>query len=302
MKIKSKQISNLDGDNVTSNYTPTNYTTTGNTLDDHFIGLNSKLGSVPALDGTNTFTGATTFVSTLTATSFVDFSSASSFTAPFAGIDYTTSDSNVVNRTYLNNLIASRLLEKNNNLSELTATASTARTNLGLGTASTYAIGTTNNTIPVLSANGLPAVSGVNLTALGSIDTLSDVVISSPTNTQVLTYNGTNWVNSAPSGSSRPRIINISGTGTNTPIAILSTDIEVIYYVANSGLMTIDLTNISATSNSGLKLTFKHLTGSIATIKPKAGETIDGNSLGIDLIQQYSSITIISNNVNWFVI
>jgi hypothetical protein len=47
-----------------------------------------------------------------------------------------------------------------NNLSELTATASTARTNLGLGTAATVATGTSGATIPLL--NGSNTHSGSN--------------------------------------------------------------------------------------------------------------------------------------------
>jgi hypothetical protein len=42
------------------------------------------------------------------------------------------------------------------------------------------------------------------LTTASSIDALSDVVISTPSNGQVLSYNGTNWVNSAASGSGLP--------------------------------------------------------------------------------------------------
>jgi len=295
----------VSGNEINANYNPTNYTVTGTTLDKHFTGINTKLGSIVVADGTNTFTGATTFTSSVTGTSSssLDFSVASSVTAPNAGLTYTTSDSKVVNRTYLNNLIGSRLLEISNNLSELSSTASAARTNLGLGTAATYAAGTTNGTIPVLGASGLPAVSGVNLTALGSIDTLSDVVISSPTSNQVLTYNGTNWVNSASSGATRPRIIAISGSGTNTPSAALSTDLEIFYTVGNVGILTIDLTNIPAQGNGGLKLTFKHTSNASVVIVPKTGETIDGNALGIDLINTYSSITLISGNSTvWHVI
>ncbi|NDB59388.1 hypothetical protein EB001_13200, partial [bacterium] len=57
---------------------------------------------------------------------------------------------------------------------------SNARTNLGLGSSATLNVGTANGNVVQLGANGLPAISGENLTVLGSIDTLSDVVISNP--------------------------------------------------------------------------------------------------------------------------
>ena len=47
----------------------------------------------------------------------------------------------------------------------------------GLGTAAFADLGTANGNVPALGANGLPAVSGVNLTALGSIGLHSDVVL-----------------------------------------------------------------------------------------------------------------------------
>ena len=71
------------------------------------------------------------------------------------------------------------LLQAANALSEIAAlggaTQATARTNLGLGTVSTLDTGTNNGDVPVLGAQGLPAVSGENLTSLGSVALHSDV-------------------------------------------------------------------------------------------------------------------------------
>ena len=71
------------------------------------------------------------------------------------------------------------LLQVANNLSEIAAAGGaaqgTARTNLGLGTVATLDSGNANGEVPVLTANGLPAVSGADLTALGSVALHSDV-------------------------------------------------------------------------------------------------------------------------------
>lgn len=52
-----------------------------------------------------------------------------------------------------------------------------------------------------LSSTGADAGTGdVTVTVNASLDNLSDVVITSPASAEVLTYNGTNWVNSAATG------------------------------------------------------------------------------------------------------
>lgn len=65
--------------------------------------------------------------------------------------------------------------------------------------------GATSN--QVLKYNGTKFVPGTAST-VGSIDDLSDVVISTPSNSQVLQFNGTNWVNAAgtagPTGPTGP--------------------------------------------------------------------------------------------------
>ena len=86
-----------------------------------------------------------------------------------------------------------------NNLSDL-ANASTARTNLGLGTASVLDAGTSANNVVQLNGSAqLPAVDGSLLTGItadvstASIGGLADVTITSAANGDALVYDGTNW-------------------------------------------------------------------------------------------------------------
>jgi hypothetical protein len=86
-----------------------------------------------------------------------------------------------------------------NNLSDL-ASASTARTNLGLGTASVLNVGTSANNVVQLDGSAkLPAVDGSALTGItadvstASIGALADVTITSAANGDALVYDGSNW-------------------------------------------------------------------------------------------------------------
>jgi len=88
------------------------------------------------------------------------------------------------------------ILLKSGNLAGLNNPA-TARNNLGLGTSAVLDTGTGVDQVLKFTVNNtLPAISGVNLTALGSINTLSDVDTdtNAPNNGQFLKWNGANWV------------------------------------------------------------------------------------------------------------
>jgi hypothetical protein len=75
------------------------------------------------------------------------------------------------------------------------------------GAAGTYG---SANSVPVFTTDTFGRVVSVAPAAISlSLDDLSDVIISSPTNGQVLSYNGVAWVNSAQTG----------GTGTVTSVA-----------------------------------------------------------------------------------
>lgn len=63
----------------------------------------------------------------------------------------------------------------------------------------------------------------------GSIDDRDDVVITSPTNGQVLKYNGTNWVNAAESGGGSGDLVLISTATASNSASIEFTGIDNTY-------------------------------------------------------------------------
>ena len=285
----------LNGANIDSAVSPTNYSISNAKLDSHFSGINTKLGTVPALSSNNTWTGTNTF------TNQVDLFSAGLVTLPSAGIDFTTADTLGVNRNYLIGYTTSQLLKKSNNLSDLT-NVGVARSNLNLGTSAIYNTGTAQNTIPLLTSSGLPAVGGSALTSLPSIDLLSDVAISSAVSGQVLTFDGTNWINqNSVSSAVRPTLVATSSNA-YVPSALQAGVAEVIFKLTPTVNATVTLTNIPATGNSGVKLTFKKMNSFYVQIIPKTGETIDGFSLGTDMMQNYASLTIVSDGANWLIV
>ena len=93
---------------------------------------------------------------------------------------------------------AGTMLESANNLSDL-ANAATARTNLGLGSASVEDVGTSAGNVVQLDGSAkLPAVDGSQLTNLPAptiaLNDLTDVTITAASTGEVLRYNGSAWV------------------------------------------------------------------------------------------------------------
>ena len=116
----------------------------------------------------------------------------------------------------IDNTEPTNVLITTNNLSDLNS-ASTARTNLGLGTAATVDTGTSNGNVVVLDATGLPAVDGSQLTNVTSTDAsklaiannLSDLNSASTARTNL----GLGTAATANTGTSNGNVVVLDATG-----------------------------------------------------------------------------------------
>lgn len=138
--------------------------------------------------------GGATFLDQLTDVSIDDLNQVNGQTLRFNGVEYINSKLASSDLSDTNNILL-----KSGNLAGLTNT-NTARNNLGLGNVATLDTGTGVDQVLKFTANNtLPALSGVNLTALPSIDKLSDVDISGGVNNgQTLVWDGLKFIPSNP--------------------------------------------------------------------------------------------------------
>jgi len=138
-----------------------------------------------------------------------------------------------------------------------------------LGTAAALDVGTSANNVVQLNGSAqLPAVDGSLLTGITASATPPSVTVSSPATDQTLT---------SPSG------------------------IEEVYIYTPSANITVNLI-AAATCGSGFKYNIKNrASGFTVTVDPNSTETIDGATT-FDLDTQESSLTLVTDGSNWFII
>jgi hypothetical protein len=151
-----------------------------------------------------------------------------------------------------------------NNLSDLNS-ASTARTNLGLGTSATLDTGVANGQVIVADATGLPVIDGSQLTNVSA--SAPDVVTdSSGTDTTISTYTGT----------------------------------EEIHLISNSTNNVTITIPAASTVGEGYKYQIKRLGTGTVSVTPSSGN-IDA-STSFSIASQYDSVTLVSDNSNYYII
>jgi len=142
------------------------------------------------------------------------------------------------------------------------------------------------------------------------MSTLSDVAYTAGAgiDNYVLTYDHstTSWGAEAAAGGggARPTVAAITATpytiGT-TDSAIGASELERAY-LCSSSAATVNLP--TAVGLSGVKLQIKNLLATTITIDPDGTEQIDlgGAGVAFTLTVQYSSVTLMSDNSNWYVV
>jgi hypothetical protein len=120
----------------------------------------------------------------------------------------------------------------------------------------------------VLAYNGTQWVNQTSPAGVTTLDGLSDVTISSPLNTQVLTYNGTQWVNASPGAVGATDIDMTSHIITN--IGNANTD-----FVAGGGLNLAGVLNVSVAS--------------VTTIQ--SWNNTDPGAIGVQLATYHNSVS-----------
>jgi len=157
---------------------------------------------------------------------------------------------------------------------------------------------TAPTTSDVLTWNGSSWVPDTATTTVASLGDIGDVDLTTtaPVSGDFLKYDGTNWIND---GSSLAPSVTVSSPSTTQTLSAPS-GIEEVYIYTPSASINVNLV-AAATCGSGFKYQIKNRSTNTININPHGSETIDG-AANFSLVIQNSSLTLISDGSNWFVI
>jgi len=322
----------VSGDDVGADHTAVNYTAANANVDGHLSGIDTKLGTLgtsafldvgtsasnvvqldgtaklPAVDGsqlTNLPSAPVTSVNSLTGAVVV---SGNDIAADHTAVNYTASNANVDGHlsgidTKFGTLgtastaATTDFLQVTNNLSDLN-NATTARSNLGLGTAATQNVGTSAGNVVQLDGTAkLPAVDGSQLTNLPSAPVTS---VNSLTGAVVVSGNDIAADHTAVNYTAANANVDGHFSGVDTKLGTLLADI--------TGESLNDLSDVSFTAGAGIDnyvLTYDNGTSSWgAEAVPSAPVTsVNGNTgavvlSGNDLAADHTAVNYTATNAN----
>lgn len=134
----------------------------------------------------------------------------------------------------------------------------------------------------------------INTTSAQTIDGASSYVLSRANDQVTFVSNGTNWdVLNHSLGTTLADSLTVPYTAQTSTYAVASTDSVID---CTSGTFTVTLP--TAASITGRAYTIKNSGTGVITVATTSAQTIDGQST-VQLLQQYTSLTVVSDGSNW---
>lgn len=168
------------------------------------------------------------------------------------------------------------------NLAAFPVTGETAKIYVALDTGRTYRW--SGSIYTEISPSDVLSVNGETGTVVLTLDDIDDVILTTPSNDQILKFNGTNWVNGAAPGATISGVADTttyyvpvisSATGSLTDVRVDSAD---LYYT--SGDQTLYATNINTASDANLKTNILKINNSIDIVNQLRGVSFDWKLTG----------------------
>lgn len=260
-------IQNLLTGTAFSTLTDTPTTLSGYGITDGFNGLYSSLTGAPALAPVataGTFTSLTGKPTTTSGYGITNALTTTSLLAEVANVNgaATPTDGQLLSWDNSNSYWTPITASGTGTVTSVVAgTGLTGGTITGAGTLAVD-VGTTANKIPQLDSSArMPSVDGVLMFNLNitSLNNSADTIITTPSNGQVLKYNGSNWVNSAEAGGVALTDLSVGTEGSASGDGAIA-------YNSGTGVFTYTPPDLSTYLTSVPAQTFASLTSKPTTI------------------------------------